>query len=230
MLRLAANGRDRVSASASPARAERQGPSFLYRFTGLLNAALWRTPLPRRLIVRLGMIVYRNPPMPAELVLTVAERLRAAGVQFWLSGGWGVDALRGACTRTHRDLDLVVEDGDLERAVAVVRSLGFWEWYRSDVGVPLESRVVFHDHELAGRVIDLHPLRVADGVAEFDTGTVAGRPVPCLSLDTQLQTHANYKLRGHDRADIAVLQDLAGHQSARPAPQFGRRLPAREIG
>lgn len=38
----------------------------------------------------------------------VLDLLSDADVETWVSGGWGVDALVGRQTRTHRDLDLLV--------------------------------------------------------------------------------------------------------------------------
>jgi 2'-5' RNA ligase len=183
-------------------------PTLFYRVTGTLNRWVWRAPLPRRVVARLSTLVYRNPPMPGESVLAVVDSLRAADVRCWISGGWGVDALAEKCTRTHRDLDLVVEEQDRQRAVDVLGELGYWEWYRVDSDVPLFSRIVLHDHELAGRTIDLHPLAPSSMQAEFTMGTIEGREVSCMSVDLQLKTHSNYRKRWRDRADVAVLRRL----------------------
>ena len=183
-------------------------PTLVYRVTGTLNRWLWRAPLPRRVVARLSTLVYRNPPMPGKSVLAIVDALQAADMRCWISGGWGVDALAGERTRIHRDLDLVVEEQDRQRAVDVLGELGYWEWYRADSDVPLFSRIVLHDHELAGRAIDLHPLAPSSMQAEFTTGTIEGREVPCMSVDLQLETHSNYRKRWRDRADIAVLRRL----------------------
>ena len=183
-------------------------PTLVYRVTGTLNRWLWRAPLPRRVVARLSTHVYRNPPMPGESVLAIVDALQAADMRCWISGGWGVDALAGERTRIHRDLDLVVEEQDRQRAVDVLGELGYWEWYRADSDVPLFSRIVLHDHELAGRTIDLHPLAPSSMEAEFTTGTIEGREVACVSVDLQLETHSNYRKRWRDRADIAVLRRL----------------------
>src|SRR5215218_3443423 len=49
-----------------------------------------------------------DKPSPANMalteVLTVLEALDTVGCQYWLEGGWGVDALVGQQTRPHRDL------------------------------------------------------------------------------------------------------------------------------
>lgn len=169
---------------------------------------IWRLPLPRRVLARLSAWVYRNPPMPDDVVLTVVEALRNADVRCWISGGWGVDALAGERTRTHRDLDLVVAAADMHQAEEILSGLGYFEWYRSDSELPLFSRVVLHDHELAGRTIDLHPLDLSGTHMEFTTGRITGREVPCLSADLQVKTHSNYRKRWRDRADLAVLRKL----------------------
>lgn len=153
-------------------------------------------------------MLYRNPPMLAETVLCVIDALQAAGVACWVSGGWGVDALAGRRTRTHRDLDLIVDAQNIERALEVLRTLGYWEWYRTDSDVPLFSRIVVHDHELAGRAIDLHPLDISDEHVKLATGTIEGRMVGCLALMSQLAAHSRYKKRWFDRADLSVLRRL----------------------
>lgn len=189
--------------------ATKSEPAFVYRLTGRLNRLVWRVPLPRRAVARLSTLVYRNPPMPGETVLAIIDALQAAGVRCWISGGWGVDALAGRRTRTHRDLDLVIGDTDMRRAVEALADLGYWEWYRADSEVPLFSRVVLHDHELAGRAVDLHPLELSSATpVEFTTGAIEGRPVPCISLALQLKTHSSYRKRWRDRADLAALRKL----------------------
>jgi hypothetical protein len=183
-------------------------PTLLFRTTGRLNRVIWRLPLPRRVVARLSSWVYRNPPMPDDAVLAVVQALQNANVRCWISGGWGVDALAGECTRIHRDLDLVIEDRGMGRAVEILKDLGYFEWYRSDSEVPMFSRVVLHDHELAGRTIDLHPLELSGTHMEFTTGEIAGREVPCLSADMQVKTHSSYRKRWRDRTDLAVLRKL----------------------
>jgi len=190
---------------ASPAKFE---PPLFYRVTGWLNVLVWKLPLHQRVLARLSKTVYRSPPMPGEAVVTIIDALEAAGVRCWISGGWGVDALAGRCTRSHGDLDLVVEDKDIERSVEILAAHGYWEWYRADSEVPMFSRVVLHDHETAGRAVDLHPLELSGTQVEFASGEIEGRSVPCLSLSLQLKTHASYRKRWRDRSDLALLRKL----------------------
>ncbi|MEA2216766.1 MAG: lincosamide nucleotidyltransferase, partial [Solirubrobacteraceae bacterium] len=179
---------------------------LFYRVTGRLNALLWKLPLPRRVLVRLSGLLYRSPPMPGEVVLVIIRAVQAAGIRCWIAGGWGVDALVGRGTRTHRDLDLVVEHRDMQKAVQVLLDLGYWEWYRLDPDVPLSTQIVFTDHPVAGRAVDLHPLELFGPRAEGTVGEVEGRQVPCLSVATQVENRTC--MRRSERADLELLRRL----------------------
>jgi RimJ/RimL family protein N-acetyltransferase len=156
--------------------------------------------------------------MAAEEVHAVLDALTAAGCPAWISGGWGVDALVGAQTRPHRDLDLAVPAEHESAALRALAQLGYVieaDWRPVRVEVVADGR---------GRV-DLHPLRfdeVGDGHQAgldgssfhwprecFTTGTITGRPVDCISVDQQLLFHSGYEPRDVDRADLAVLHRLA---------------------
>ena len=56
----------------------------------------------------------------------------------------------------------------------------------------------------AGRTIDLMPL-ASDGMDRVASGEIAGRRVPCVSLDTQVRFHGGYAQRDVDRVDLAHL-------------------------
>ncbi|MCW3842968.1 GNAT family N-acetyltransferase [Micromonospora yasonensis] len=156
--------------------------------------------------------------MAAEEVLSVLDALAAIGCPAWLSGGWGVDALVGEQTRPHRDLDLAVPAEHEAAALRALAQLGYvveTDWRPVRVEVVAAGR---------GRV-DLHPLtfdEAGDGhQAGLDgssfrwprdcltTGTIAGRPVDCISVTQQLLFHGGYEPRDVDRADLALLHRLA---------------------
>lgn len=151
-------------------------PTLWYRLTEALNVAVWVLPVPRRVRALLSRLVYRNPPMPAQQVLTALGVLSAAGVRAYCSGGWGVDALIGHQTRKHRDLDLVIDSADLDKAKDVLALLGYADWYQIESDVPLHSRIVVRDG--AARAIDLHPAELDAIDLQLAEGTIEGQPAP----------------------------------------------------
>lgn len=165
--------------------------------------------------------------MTADDVLEVLARLDAAGIRWWVDGGWGVDALLGAQTRSHDDLDLAVELCDVPRLVAALpgfEELDTGEW---------PSAYVLQDR--SGRRLDFHPLEVdeaGDGwQARMDggrhrwsrealaaTGSIGGRPVRCTSPEFQVEAHL---FPGHDDVDWAdthALCERFGLELTEPEP------------
>ncbi|MGW5335413.1 nucleotidyltransferase domain-containing protein [Streptomyces bauhiniae] len=158
--------------------------------------------------------------MTSEDVLSVLALLRIAGADVWIGGGWGIDALVGARTRHHRDLDLMHRADQEPAVLAALRAAGFTE--------TLDQRPVrFVMTAPDGREIDLHPLVFAgDGSAVqaspdpgrpfaypsscFVTGTIGGRPVPCLSARQQVRFHQGYQPSERDRHDMAQLRRVFG--------------------
>lgn len=65
--------------------------------------------------------------MTAVDVLSILDLLRRADIEFWIGGGWGIDALVGEQTRQHRDLDPMHRDGQEPAVVAALADVGFVE-------------------------------------------------------------------------------------------------------
>ena len=151
-------------------------------------------------------------------VLEVLDALENAGVRYWAAGGWGVDVLVGAETRVHRDLDLAVDVGSYERSMATLDGLG----YRVETDwLPLRVEVA----AIGKRWVDVHPVRFdINGVGiqgdpagvhfvypptAFTAGRLAGRAVPCLSVEQQRLFHSGYDLRPQDEHDLRLLVTLS---------------------
>lgn len=140
------------------------------------------------------------------------------GVDAWLDGGWGVDALVGRQTRSHGDLDLVIEARHEGAFVERLRERGFDQvpmWYTTD------AHTVWRD--AAGRTVDLHLIVIdgngngaygdegcypASGLA--GTGAVGGTAVRCLSPEIQVEFHRGYEIRPQDRHDVGLLCEKFG--------------------
>lgn len=155
-------------------------------------------------------------PMPSSRLRELLDALAEAGVEVWLDGGWGVDALLGKQHRQHDDADLVVRLADLERLREALEPYGF-----ETVEDHLPTRLVLRNR--SGEQVDLHPVTFdADGdgwqsgaapdgtdcrypADQFTTGTVDGRSVPCLGPRVQVEHHSGYQPRDHDVQDMLRL-------------------------
>src|SRR5438094_3109313 len=89
--------------------------------------------------------------MDAKTLRASVELLEADGIDVWLDGGWGVDALLGRQTREHDDLDLVVELGHARRIIELFGGFG----YSLVAGGPPKSFVMV---DARGRQVDVHPV------------------------------------------------------------------------
>lgn len=157
---------------------------------------------------------------PAD-VIRILDRLETAGVESWLDGGWGVDALLDEQTRDHDDVDLVVRVRD----VAAMRAALAGDGFVLDRGEP-DSNFVLRDGR--GLEIDVHPVRFDDsgnGVYRMENGEdwiypaegftgrgrIEGRDVKCLSADVQMLGHAGgYEPDWTDFHDMRLLNSRLG--------------------
>jgi lincosamide nucleotidyltransferase A/C/D/E len=167
-----------------------------------------------------------KPEMTGTALVELLRAIAEAGIEVWLDGGWGVDALVGEQTRVHRDVDLVVGVSALTELRQVLSSRGFSE---KPGGAP-SNFVLEHP---SGLEVDVHAVtfdvngngvyRMASGEewvypAEgfAGRGLVNGQAVKCLSATTQVLCHAEgYVPTAKDRHDMALLQR-----------RFGLELPA----
>lgn len=158
--------------------------------------------------------------MDARSLVEVVDRLEQHGVDVWLDGGWGVDALLERETRVHDDLDLVAELKHSERIIDLLDDLG----YELVDGAPPVSFVMVDER---GRQVDVHPVTFdteGRGVYEMreggqwiypaegfaGTGSVASRPVRCLTPDVQVLVHAGYELTDKDYRELYLLRKQFG--------------------
>jgi lincosamide nucleotidyltransferase A/C/D/E len=157
-------------------------------------------------------------------VTELLDQLQQAEVLAWLDGGWGVDALLGAQTRLHSDLDLVVARPDLELVQDVLWVLRFEvlrDW--------LPNAIAYTD--LEGRQVDLHPVDPTpdgggdqiqlDGESRWHysapvRGVISGRTVLCCPVEDQVSCHLGYPPRQSDVEDMRRLADRFGLELPEP--------------
>jgi hypothetical protein len=89
-----------------------------------------------------------------EALRDVVSAFDAAGIQYWLFGGWAVDFHAGAITRDHDDLDLGIWLDDMPRIEPVLSAAGWIDLLDPDVdggkaygrgGVRLELTYLYRD-------------------------------------------------------------------------------------
>jgi lincosamide nucleotidyltransferase A/C/D/E len=151
--------------------------------------------------------------MTPEDVVEVLAALDAGRIDYWVDGGWGIDALLGRLeTREHRDLDLGVRLEDVQKIESLLPQ------FRRESA---ESGVLLKDER--GRVVDLLLVersesgelwqQLAGGrrlcYEERETrasGFIGGRRVRCASVALQREHHDHPDATDQDRLDIEVLE------------------------
>jgi lincosamide nucleotidyltransferase A/C/D/E len=152
----------------------------------------------------------------ASDVAHLYRTLDALGIDVWIDGGWGVDALLGKQTRGHSDVDIVVQEKDLAMMRSFLESQGFREVPQTDTR---PWNFVLADAE--DRRVDVHVIWVdpeGNGIygppqhGEFypasaltGCGVIDGLPVRCMSPQYQVVNHTGYKPREIDYLDVRAL-------------------------
>ena len=139
------------------------------------------------------------------------------GIDCWLAGGWGIDALIGHQSREHRDLDVLVSHHDVLEVHRLLLNDGYMmeaNWFptrfemRNDRGSRVDVHPVRRDPDGGAR------LELPDGAWwEFPVdslrarGTIGARVVACVSVAQQVRNHTGYEPTAKDAADMAALGD-----------------------
>ena len=159
--------------------------------------------------------------MTSADVIDIYSTLGGLGIQIWIDGGWGVDALLGRQTRPHKDLDIALEDQHLVR---FKRFLALRGYHRTKREIERPFNFVLADH--SGREIDVHVISLdenGDGIygppekcvtypAESLTGigTISGCTVRCISPQWMVKFHSGYELTEKDYKDVSAICEKYG--------------------
>ena len=162
-----------------------------------------------------------QPHMPAKTVVSLSRDLDRQGVRLWIDGGWGIDALLGAQTRPHGDLDVVVQTEDLAALIAFLRERGY-----DDVPKPDTRPWNFVLGDTRHQEVDIHVVTFApngDGVygppeigqaypawSLTATGIINGHQVRCTTAEFQVASHTGYNLTDTDFHDVSRICEKFG--------------------
>ncbi|NIM68637.1 MAG: hypothetical protein GTO55_11000 [Armatimonadetes bacterium] len=158
----------------------------------------------------------------AEDAIEVLDALSEGDVSVWLFGGWAVEAQISAARRPHRDVDLVVNADDLERAQELVERIGYTE--QPDPDDPCEH--LRFGRRRGDTLVQVSALRCGrtqlwlsvtarpgardswlrcppDGFPSEAQGCLCKRPVRCATPEVLLQS----KLSWHSSRQVDLLDE-----------------------
>ena len=220
-------GKKRLQTNVRAFRASEHKRRYLVEWTSRVLREASPTSLIGLLIAPVWAVV-GGGETTADAVFEVVDALAAAGIGFWIVGGWGVDLLAERQGRHHHDLDVLLSDfgADEARAVAAIEQLGYRKLSSGGADDSLlRPRNTLRDGK--GRQVELLGLDRARLDAElgdagasdvpverrrpelFALGQLAGRVVPCISVEFQLLLRNGFRARGIDVHDARRLRALA---------------------
>ena len=153
----------------------------------------------------------------ASDVVELLGRLEAQGINVWLNGGWGVDALLGYQSREHQDLDITISAGDRAAYTAIMEGTGFstyrvdnaFNWVLIDArGHLIDVHLVDFSQTLINEAgVRMHgPAGLPFEVGSLEgRGIIAGKPVKCETAEFQVRGHTNYTPDETDYRDVLAL-------------------------
>ena len=159
--------------------------------------------------------------MSGDAVIELMQLFDQNGIEVFVDGGWGVDALLGEQTRSHADLDIALQHKDVPNLRALLEARGYKDVPRDDtrdcnfvMGDDQGHEVDFHSY-----TFDAHGKLVFGVEYPFDsltgTGSIHGYPVKCISAEWMVKFHSGYELDENDYRDVFALCE-----------RFGIALPA----
>ena len=147
--------------------------------------------------------------MTGEDVIGIYSISESLGIEMWIDGGWGVDALLSGQTRTHKDLDIAIQEKDVLKLLQLLEKDGYGQ-------IKENSKWNFVLGDDNGHLIDVHSFvfdnagNVVDGImypaaSLTGMGTINGYPVRCISPEYVVKFHTGYELTEKDWKDVSAV-------------------------
>lgn len=147
-------------------------------------------------------------------VISLYKLFQENGIEVWIDGGWGIDALLGMQTRPHSDLDIAINHKDKPKLNKLLEEKGYKDLKRDDAK---DWNYVYGDGE---REIDVHTFEFDDkgnniyGTAYpkeslTGTGVINGVSVKCIPPEWVVKFHAQatYEPKEKDIQDLKAICD-----------------------
>lgn len=156
-------------------------------------------------------------PLKHTPAKTIIWLLDFAKCDFWLDGGWGVDALLKRQTRPHSDIDIVIEKRQADMLVPRLYAEGFVDVPCNDTRAcnfvltceqrgTIDFHLVIFDKDGNGLYGWPEPEGIYPKSAFAGRGEILGSTVKCMSVAFQIESHdAGYSPQPKDIADMNAL-------------------------
>lgn len=159
-----------------------------------------------------------KPAMTSAALVELLQLFEEGGIEVWLDGGWGVDALLEGQTRPHKDVDIILRVADTPRLQQILEGRGF----AIKEGPPPDSFVLADG---SGLEVDVHAVTFdADGNGVYrmqngeewiypaegfgGRGVIDNCSVRCLTPAAQVLCHSHgYVPVEKDLHDMALLRE-----------------------
>lgn len=154
--------------------------------------------------------------MTPKDVIDLYFKLEELEVRIWIDGGWGVEALLGKQTRSHEDIDIVIQQKDVPKLRKLLEPQGY-----KDVKLEIARPHNFVLADVNGHKIDVHVIVIdkkgngiygpvengemypVDSLA--GTGRIENKKVRCISPAWMVKFHSGYELKEKDFQDVSAL-------------------------
>ncbi len=161
--------------------------------------------------------------MNSHEVIELYNDLQSKGIQIWIDGGWCVDALLGAQTREHPDLDIAVHRKDAQNLREYLELKGFIDLKKDDTTEwnfamkNLDENIDIHVFEYDTEGKNIYGVEYPFG-SLMGTGLIEGQEVNCISPEWMFKFKTAYSPSEKDYKDVESL-----------AKKFGFKIPDSHI-
>ena len=152
-----------------------------------------------------------KPEMTAKGAVEIIKLLEGSGIEVYVDGGWGVDALLGEQTRRHEDLDIALPHRYVPLLRELLEARGYADMPRGDTR---DCNFVLGDGN--GHLVDVHSYTFDEaGMNIFGVtyerhhltgaGVIGSYQVKCIPPKVMVEFHTGYEVDADDYHDVKAL-------------------------
>lgn len=170
----------------------------------------------------------KNTKLQIDSLTEMMRSFGQKGIEFWLSGGWGIDALLGKITRNHSDIDIVIEVNHRNDLIQFIEredsNLRITRITESNIKLLDQQRDVLIDVVFIKKVSESHYIFDPDSSLEFVipikveylpsifNGTIEDLAIKAITWEGQYLIKSRYQqllgesLRDKDKSSLKIIE------------------------